>query len=332
MKPTVTVLTAVRNALHLLPETVASIQTQTFDDWEYIIVDDASEDGTAEWIEDAAATDRRIRLIRSNRQAGPFVAANLGLRKSRGQYIVRTDADDLQPPHRIARQLDFLRAHSEFRACITPWHSFKNEALLPNAISQIPTRPRVLRWYLLLRTFASHSSLCIQRAALEEMGGYAELPAAADYRLVTTLSRNEQLGVIPEVLSYVRRHDRKLSTTHAAIQQAIALDTMAAHMRELNTIAWSREELNALWLAGHQRGTDIQSGLNAIAHWDDLWKEDRSLDGEDRKSLRSFSAYHRWLFLRNKLREQPIESLVNLMVMATRQPRLLVGWQPESYA
>lgn len=332
MRPVVTVLTAVRNALQLLPETVASIQAQTFEDWEYVIVDDASEDGTPEWIEHAACRDRRIRLIRSNCQAGPFTAANLGLQSCRGEFIIRTDADDLQPRHRISRQLDFLRSHSEFRACITPWHSFKNETLLPNAVSQIPTRARVLKWYLLLRTFASHSSLCIQRAALEEIGGYAELPAAADYQLVTTLSRKQWLGVIPEVLSYVRRHNRKLSTTHAAMQQEIALDIMTAHMRELTTIVWPREELRALWLAGHQRGQDIRNGLNAIAHWEDLWKGDRSLDREDRKSLCSFSAYHRWLFLRNQLRQQPVRSLVNLMVAATRQPQLLAGWRPESYA
>lgn len=332
MKPIVTVLTSVRNSLHLLPETVASIQAQTFEDWEYIIVDDASEDGTAEWIEHAALKDRRIRLIRRDRQGGPFASANTGLQKSQGEYIVRTDADDLQPPHRISRQLDFLQAHPEFRACITPWHSFRDQALLPNAVSQIPTRTRVLRWYLLLRTFASHSSLCIQRSALEEIGGYVELPAAADYRLVTTLSRKGWLGVIPEVLSYVRRHDRKLSTTHATLQQEIAVDTMAAHMRELTAVVWSREELRTLWLAGHQRGEEIQSGLNAISHWDELWQGDHSLDREDRKSLCSFSAYHRWLFLRNKLRQQPVKSLVNLMAMATRQPRLLAGWQPESYA
>jgi hypothetical protein len=254
------------------------------------------------------------------------------LQHANGEYIVRTDADDLQPPHRIARQLNFLRAHSEYRACITPWHSFREKALLPKAVSQIPTRTRVLRWYLLLRTFASHSSLCIQRAALEEIGGYVELPAAADYELVTTLSRMEWLGVIPEVLSYVRRHDRKLSATHGALQQDMAINIMAAHMRAVAAVVWSREELRALWLAGHQQGHDIQTGLRAMAHWDRLWKNDHCLDREDRKSLASFSAYHRWVFLRNKLRQQPIASLMNLMATASRQPRLLAGWQPESYA
>ncbi|MCI0423406.1 MAG: glycosyltransferase family 2 protein, partial [Acidobacteria bacterium] len=331
-KLTVTVLTSVRNSIHLLPETVASIQAQTFADWEYIIVDDASEDGTDKWVEQAAKKDRRIRLIRRERQGGPFAAANTGLREARGEYIVRTDGDDLQPPHRIRRQLDFLQAHPEFRACITPWHSFSEQALIPKGVSQIPTRPRVLRWYLLLRTLASHSSLCIQRSALEEIGGYAELPAAADYRLVATLSRSGWMGVVPEVLSYVRRHEQKLSTTHAAVQQEIALDTMAVHMRELAGTAWPRQDLRTLWLVGHQRSEEIERGLEAISRWNELWLKDATLDGEDHKSLSSFSAFHRWLFLRNRLRKQPVRSLLNLMAMASCYPRLLAGRQPEIYA
>src|SRR6187401_3192062 len=105
--PRVTVLTAVRNGMPYLPETVATIQAQTFADWEYIIVDDASDDETASWVEAAARKDPRIRLIRRQQQAGPFVSANEGLRQARGDYIVRTDADDLQPPYRIAKQLGF---------------------------------------------------------------------------------------------------------------------------------------------------------------------------------------------------------------------------------
>jgi len=330
-RPTITVLTAVRNGIDFLPATIASIRAQSFEDWEYIIVDDASNDGTADWVEQEARHDKRLRVIRRERQGGPFAAANTGLRKSRGEYIVRTDADDLQPPHRIRRQLDFLHTHPHLRACITPWHSFSDRSLLPGAISQIPTRPRVLCWYLLLRTFASHSSLCIYRSALEEIGGYAELPAAADYHLVTILSRKGWLGVVPEVLSYVRRHDRKLSTTHASTQREVGVDVLAEHMHELTGAVWPREDLQTLWLVGHQQGQGIRSGLKAISRWETLWRNDHTLDREDRRSLRSFAAYHRWLFLRNRLRQEPMSCLLNLMALATRQPSLLTGRQPETY-
>src|SRR5262249_28497149 len=147
--PRVTVLTAVRNGMPYLPETVASIQAQTFTDWEYIIVDDASDDETVSWVETAVRKDARIRLISRRESGGPFAAANAGLCEARGTYVIRTDADDLQPSGRIQRQLDFLAAHSAFRACISPWRSFNESGFIPGAVSTIPTRPAVLRWYLL---------------------------------------------------------------------------------------------------------------------------------------------------------------------------------------
>lgn len=330
--PKVTVLTAVRNSVHLIPETVATIQAQTFKDWEYIIVDDASEDGTDLWVERAAQRDRRIRLIRRESSGGPFAAANSGLREARGEYIVRTDADDLQPAHRIVRQLAFLATHPGFRACISPWHSFNPQGLIPNAVSQIPTRPRVLPWYLLLRTFASHSSLCVERSAMEELGGYAELPAAADYQLICNLSRRGWIGVIPEVLSYVRRHERQVSKTRGLVQRETALDIMADHMYALSGKVWPRETLRTLWQVGHRNTKETDEGLRAIRRWNALWRHDVRLDREDRRSLRSFSVYHRWLFLRNRLRQQPLKSVINLLAIAAWHPRLIAGWQPEIYA
>ncbi|HMG36646.1 MAG TPA: glycosyltransferase family A protein, partial [Blastocatellia bacterium] len=209
--PHVTVLTAVRNGSRYLPETIASIRAQTFRDWEYIIVDDASEDDTCRVVEAASRDDSRIRLIRRSKSEGPFAAANEGLSQARGRFVVRTDADDISPPHRIDRQLRFLNAERRFRACISPWQSFDERGLIAGSVNRIPSGADSLRWYLLLRTFSSHSSLCIERAALQEIGGYFELPVAQDYRLVCDLSRRGWLGVVPEVLSYVRRHENRIS-------------------------------------------------------------------------------------------------------------------------
>src|SRR5579862_2093130 len=117
--PEVTVITAVRNGERYLPETIASIQAQTFSGWEYIIVDDKSDDHTCKLVEEAQSHDSRIRLLRRKHSAGPYTAANDGLREARGKYIVRIDADDLCPPHRIERQLLYLANHPEYRACVT---------------------------------------------------------------------------------------------------------------------------------------------------------------------------------------------------------------------
>src|SRR6266446_876799 len=97
--PKATILTAVHNGALFLSETISSIQAQDFNDWEYVIVDDASTDNTRQIVENAMRLDRRIRLLVHNENRGCYAAANAGLREGRGKYIFRTDADDLSAPN-----------------------------------------------------------------------------------------------------------------------------------------------------------------------------------------------------------------------------------------
>ncbi len=136
--PHVTVLTAVRNGAPYLAETVASIQKQSFTDWEYIIVDDASDDATPKIAEDLARGDSRIKVLVRSTSVGPYAAANDGLRVARGTYTVRTDADDLSTPDRIEKQLAFLAAHPEYRACVSYWQSLNDQGVMPGTQTPIP--------------------------------------------------------------------------------------------------------------------------------------------------------------------------------------------------
>ena len=153
--PAVTVLTAVRDAARTLPETIASIRAQTFDDWEYVIVDDASTDDTVPCIEAAMADDARIRLVRRATSGGPYVAANVGLATASGKYVVRIDADDIALPHRIERQLGFLR-ETGLRACAAGWQPRASNG----AAASVNARPSTLKWRLAVRQGLAHSTAC----------------------------------------------------------------------------------------------------------------------------------------------------------------------------
>src|SRR5262245_16184953 len=107
--PTVTVLTAVRNGERFLGETIASIRAQTFEDWEYVIVDDASEDATRDVIAAAGREEPRIRSLLLAAPKGPYGAANAGLAISEGRFISRIDADDRAPADRLQRQVAFMQ-------------------------------------------------------------------------------------------------------------------------------------------------------------------------------------------------------------------------------
>ena len=110
--PVISVIIPCFNYGALLPETVQSVQSQTFTNWECIIVNDGSTDTTAEVAESLAACDPRIRLVQQ-KNAGPSVARNMGLRVARGQYLQFLDADDLLQPRKWERQAAYLDAHPE---------------------------------------------------------------------------------------------------------------------------------------------------------------------------------------------------------------------------
>jgi glycosyltransferase involved in cell wall biosynthesis len=322
--PLVTVLTAVRNGARHLAATVESIRNQTFTDWEYLIVDDASTDETVLMVEDMERRDPRVRLLRRSTSAGPYVTANDGLREARGTYVVRTDADDLSTPNRIEAQLNFLGAHSEYRACVSYWQGFNDAGIIPHTVTPVARNSRVFRWALLLSSPSIHSAVCFKREAMEEIGGYRELPLSQDYRLWCELSRRGWLGTIPEVLCYVRNHGRRASYSDPELQRRLAVEVLADHIFALTGERWSDADLAALRLVGHSQRMPVEQGIQLLDRWDRLWHAATDLTAEDRRELARLSAFRRWKHLRANGREQPVAVVKGLLRLMTTQPMFVV--------
>jgi glycosyltransferase involved in cell wall biosynthesis len=109
--PLVSIVTPVYNAAKWLPETLASVRAQTLTDWEQILVDDGSTDGSLAIIEAVAAEDPRFRGLRTSGRKGPAVARNMALDAARGRFIAFLDADDLWHPEKLARSVDWMTTH-----------------------------------------------------------------------------------------------------------------------------------------------------------------------------------------------------------------------------
>jgi len=107
---TISVIMAVYNGAALLPETIASLQAQTFGDWELIAVDDCSKDNSVDVLK--SFRDARIRVIESSRNGGPVVARNRAFGEARGAYVAALDQDDVCLPERFAKQIAFLDVNS----------------------------------------------------------------------------------------------------------------------------------------------------------------------------------------------------------------------------
>lgn len=112
-KSKISVLMAAYNSEKYVGAAIESILKQTYKNFEFIIVDDKSTDTTLEIIKNYAAKDKRIKVVSLKKNLGPSLAANIGLRKIKGQYLVRMDADDISEPDRLQKQFDFLSKNPE---------------------------------------------------------------------------------------------------------------------------------------------------------------------------------------------------------------------------
>ena len=166
MAPPLSVVMPVFNALPYLDRAVASILAQSFADFEFVILDDSSTDGSRHALRGWAMRDRRIRLVESEQRLGPVGSSARAVAEARAPVVARMDADDESHPHRLRRQLSLLCSHP-------------GTGLVASLHETIDPRDRIVRGAdkaRLLRPshFAPfvHGSIMVRRAALEAAGGY----------------------------------------------------------------------------------------------------------------------------------------------------------------
>src|SRR4051812_17172863 len=105
--PRLSVVMPVYNAGRFLGAALASVLGQSLSDFELVVVNDGSTDGSEKILADRARDDPRVRVLHQA-NAGVVTAVNVGLQHCRGEYVGRADADDISLPNRFARQVDFL--------------------------------------------------------------------------------------------------------------------------------------------------------------------------------------------------------------------------------
>lgn len=231
--PRVTVLMTVYNGLPYLREAVESVLNQTFSDFELLVIDDASTDGSVACIRSYG--DPRIRLVCNSRNAGQAGAMNQGLALARGETIARLDQDDVCLPDRLRRQVEFLQARPDlagagsWQVCIGP--DGRKIGFEPGASDLAGGDFGTFAGLLWTQaTPVGHPTIMIRRQVISDAGGYEETFAPAeDYALWTRLALARRgLGVIPDGLVKVRIHPRQQSAEKLQVQRDKG---MQAHQR-----------------------------------------------------------------------------------------------------
>lgn len=236
--PAVSVITPVWDAVTTLEAAVASLQAQTRDDWEMILVDDGSRDGGGALAARLAAEDARLRLIGWAENRGAAAARNAGIRAARGRYVAFLDADDLWWPEKLAVQIGYMERTGAPFTCAACRRV--DAGGRPLGVVRVPARIDYAR---LLRG----NAIPCQTAAYDRLHyGEVEMPdlrRRQDYALWLRLLRDggEAHG-LPEVLADWRMRPGSLS----ANKLVAAAGTWAVY-REAERIG----RLRSAWYLAH---------------------------------------------------------------------------------
>jgi glycosyltransferase involved in cell wall biosynthesis len=217
--PLVSVIVPVYNAKTTLPDTIDSIQRQTFQDFELIVIDDGSTDGTLEWVR--SVRDRRLHVF-SYPNGGLSVARNRGIERSQGEFISFIDSDDLWTPDKLALQLQALRQQPE-AALAYSWTALVDEQgdfLFAKDASYCEgdVYAELLRHCFV----ASGSNMLVRKSCALAVGGFdTAVPAAGDWQFCLRVAARWRFAVVPRYQILYRISERAMSANAQRSEEAM---------------------------------------------------------------------------------------------------------------
>lgn len=218
--PRVSVVLPVFNAEQFVAEAVQSILDQTFPDFELIVIDDGSTDGSPAILESLAAKDVRI-IIRRQNNSGLVESLNRGCASARGQYIARMDADDISSPERLRSQVKYLDDHPE-TGIVGTWFQYISADGRPGPVCPLPTSPDVIRWFLMFGNCIAHPTVMVRREVITRLHYYRHDAVVEDYDLWVRASEATNLANLPEVLLRYRIVSDSVDNRDASRRQEYA--------------------------------------------------------------------------------------------------------------
>lgn len=297
--PLLSVVMPVHNALPFLDESIRSILEQSFSDFEFVILDDASTDGSLERLREWARRDQRINIHESKRRLGLSGSSNAVVSPARALIVARMDADDIAHPDRLRQQWNIIADRPDVAVIGT----------LCNGIDSTgrEVRPRD-RWRLVRRSNYipfPHGSAMFRREVFDAVGGYAEESLGAeDQDLFSRMATRGRVLTLPNILYSYRYHSsnatllngtRAVGQNHSQNGNALAAFYMLGAMRlwagdppkllqpmlEKKSLHWNHKTLmimaSAIW--GHLNPPSLRAFLRLSIRARDLLASVRVKDG-----------------------------------------------------
>ncbi len=249
--PKLSVLLPVHDARRHLAQAVESVLAQSFRDFELLLLDDGSRDGSRTLLERYATGDPRALLHRLPHR-GLVATLNEGLARAAAPLVARMDADDVALPRRFELQVAFLDAHPEVICVGGGYERIDARGRTLQRFDALPVEDAEIQERLLAGdTVLCHPTVVMRREAVLAAGGYdPDAILAEDLDLYLRLGERGSLALVPEVVLRYREHPASLSMRRHPAQLAA--------MRRVCTRAWQRRGIqgrfeNTGWLPTSRR-------------------------------------------------------------------------------
>lgn len=221
--PKISVLMPVYNTEEeYLREAIESILSQDFEDFEFLIINDGSQNNAEKVI--LSYEDERIKYHKNEKNLGLIDTLNKGLELATGEYIARMDSDDVSLPERFKKQVAFLDENSDVDVLGTWFNCFPR-----NRVIKSFTNDKDIKECLLVNSnIIGHPTVMFRRTIMDRFGAKYDKKAiyAEDYALWLSLLDKVKFANIPEILLNYRIHDKNVSKTNAVKQCLIAKKQM----------------------------------------------------------------------------------------------------------
>lgn len=227
--PRVSVLLPTHNSESFIAEAITSILNQSYKNFEFIIIDDGSTDGTRKIL--SQFSDPRIRIIEHPRNLGIVRSLNDGIVAAKGKYIMRMDADDISMPQRIEKQLEFMEKNLDVGLCGSCMEVFGEK----NYIWKAPETDLEIKTRLFFESPIAHPTVCIRKSILDknQLIYKKDYQYVEDYKLWMEMSKVTKIGNIQEVLLKYRMHRSQIGVKKAKEQVKMLNKVLLENIQEL---------------------------------------------------------------------------------------------------
>lgn len=237
--PKVSVLMSVYNGARYLREAIDSILSQSFNDFEFIIIDDCSNDNSPMILKEYASQDTRIRLITNKFNLGLTRNLNKMIKEARGEYLARFDCDDISLRERFKKQVEFLDNNSKI-GMTSLWADIIDVNGNKMRTIKYPTIDEDLRKVLIKYNPFFHPGLMMRKSAVVEAGLYNEdWRFAQDYELYFRIAKKWKLANVPEILLKYRETNSSITADKNRKQVHFVLKAKIKALREGQYSKWN---------------------------------------------------------------------------------------------